>query len=183
MGGELFVLPSVASETGVKGACSDIHVSVLCFNNADGEANMCAIILKSMKDISQFPTNTKLGIDWTIEIANGETHLNAIEANLYNNVLAGGSICTYQGKTIPCFIGCSPNSIITSEMLAKMLEVLDKSEIFDRENSSTPFLLLDGHHHSSLGLPFLQYIHSDNHKWTCCIGVPYGTNLWQVVDS
>ncbi len=32
-------------------------------------------------------------------------------------------------------------------------------------------------------LPFLQYIHDNAHPWVVCIGVPYGTHLWQVADS
>jgi hypothetical protein len=59
IGGELFILPSGLSETGVRGACTDIHFSVLCFNNANGDAIMCAIILKSMKDIADIPANIK----------------------------------------------------------------------------------------------------------------------------
>jgi hypothetical protein len=182
IGGELFVLPTGSSDTGIKGACTDIHFSVLCFNNANGDAVMCAIILKSNKDISKIPDNIKLGIDRTIAITHGETKMNTIEANLENDVMIGGPSCTYNGKLIPCFIGCSPNASITSLMLAEMLQELDKSDIFDREDGSTPFLLLDGHH-SRFGLPFLQYIHDEDHKWTCCIGVPYGTHLWQVADS
>jgi hypothetical protein len=47
IGGEIFVLPTGSSDTGVKGACTDTHVSVLCFNNANGDALMCVIILNS----------------------------------------------------------------------------------------------------------------------------------------
>jgi len=47
---------------------------------------------------------------------------------------------------------------------------------------ATPFLLLDGHG-SRFELPFLNYIRSEETKWKVCIGVPYGTNLWQVGDS
>lgn len=32
-------------------------------------------------------------------------------------------------------------------------------------------------------LPFLDYIHDDKHPWVVCVGVPFGTHLWQVVDS
>jgi len=42
--------------------------------------------------------------------------------------------------------------------------------------------LLDGHG-SRFELPFLDYVNSADTKWTVCIGVPYGTNLWQVGDS
>jgi hypothetical protein len=104
------------------------------------------------------------------------------EANLKNGVMLGGPTCTYKDKEIPCYVGCSPNASITSQMLADMLSVLDQSEVFDRKNGSKPFLLLYGHH-SRFGLPFLEYIHHNNHRWTCCIGVPYGTHIWQVADS
>jgi hypothetical protein len=67
--------------------------------------------------------------------------------------MMGGTTCTYQGKTISYYIGCSPNASISSEMLAEMLKEFDTSDIFDREDGSTPFLLLDGHH-SRFGLPF-----------------------------
>ncbi len=30
---------------------------------------------------------------------------------------------------------------------------------------------------------FLDYINNPSSKWTVCIGMPYGTNLWQVGDS
>jgi hypothetical protein len=32
-------------------------------------------------------------------------------------------------------------------------------------------------------LPFLEYITDPDHKWKVCIGVPYGTHLWQPHDS
>jgi hypothetical protein len=76
--GELFVLPSRTLETDVKGACSNIHFSVLCFNNASNDAIKCAIILKSMKDISSIPANIRLGIDRTIKIASDESQFNKI---------------------------------------------------------------------------------------------------------
>ena len=46
-------------------------------------------------------------------------------------------------------------------------------------------MLLDGHG-SRFELPFLQYINdcgNEGHCWNACIGVPYGTALWQVGDS
>jgi hypothetical protein len=32
-------------------------------------------------------------------------------------------------------------------------------------------------------LEYLEYINSHDHKWECCIGLPYGTSYWQVGDS
>jgi hypothetical protein len=69
-----------------------------------------------------------MGIDCTIKIANGESQLNIIKANLKNIVMIGRH---YQGHILPCFIGYSPDASITSQMLDNMLEVLDKSDIFD----------------------------------------------------
>jgi len=38
-------------------------------------------------------------------------------------------------------------------------------------------------HGSHFELPFLEYLNDERTKWTVSIGVPYGTNLWQVGDS
>jgi hypothetical protein len=58
---------------------------------------------------------------------------------------------------------------------------MDVSECFDRLDGIDPFLLLDGHG-SRFELPFVEYIHGDYSR-NVCIGVPYGTSLWQVGDS
>jgi hypothetical protein len=180
----MFVLPNEAVECGVRGSCTDIHFRVLCFNNANGEPIMCSIILKSIKEVNQLPASVKLGIDRSIEIdiENGQSQIEVIENNLNNNVMIGGPSCTYKGKEIPCFVGCSPNSSITSQMLADMLALIDSSGACNCDGGLTSFRLLDGHH-SRFGLPFLKYIHDNKNQWTCCIGVPYGTHLWQVADS
>ena len=44
------------------------------------------------------------------------------------------------------------------------------------------FILLDGHR-SRLEMPFLRYVNHPEDHWVACIGVPYGTALWQVGDS
>jgi hypothetical protein len=72
-------------------------------------------------------------------------------------------------------VTCSTNGSITSKVLACMLEAMDKLQLFDRSDGVDPFLLLDGHG-SRFELPFLSYVHSDNHKWTVCLGVPWGTS-------
>ena len=61
---------------------------------------------------------------------------------------------------------------------------LDDLKVYgaDRSNGLTPFVLLDGHQ-SRFDLEFLEYINEPLHKRNVCIGVPYGTSLWQVVDS
>ena len=55
-------------------------------------------------------------------------------------------------------------------------------DVIPREENKKSFLLLDGHR-SRLEVPFLQYINTPTDHWVVCIGVPYGTTLWQVGDS
>ena len=69
-----------------------------------------------------------------------------------------------------------------SDILTSIVETLDVLEVFDRSTGKTPFMFLDGHG-SRLGHSFLNYINNPLHPWSACIGVPYGTSLWQVGDS
>jgi hypothetical protein len=86
------------------------------------------------------------------------------------------------GIDLPCFIGSSPSASIISVMLAAMLETINQRQVFNLSNGNLPMLLLDGHQ-SGLELPFLKYIKDKAHLWKVCLGVPYGTHLWQVGDS
>jgi hypothetical protein len=96
----------------------------------------------------------------------------------------GGPMCTFRGKVIPCFVGSSPKASITYQMLADMLKDIDDAKVFERApGGPKPFLLLDGHHSRMKEIPFLDYIHHPDHEWVVCIGVPYGTHIWQVEDS
>ena len=55
---------------------------------------------------------------------------------------------------------------------------MDELDLFPRGGPlelPNPFLLLYGHG-SIFDLPFLEYINDERHKWTTCIGTPYGTN-------
>ena len=72
-----------------------------------------------------------------------------------------------------------------SELLHSMLKHIDDCCVFDRTDGVLPFLLLDGHG-SRFELPFLEYTNDmaeEGHKRCVCIGVPYGTSVWQVGDS
>jgi hypothetical protein len=57
---------------------------------------------------------------------------------------------------------------------------MDELNLFPRVDNKRPFLLLDGHD-SCYDFEFLTYIRKN--QWCCCIGLPYGTHLWQVGDS
>ena len=59
---------------------------------------------------------------------------------------------------------------------------MDHLGVVDRKDGLKPFLLLDGHG-SRFELQFLRYINNPTHEWVTCIGVPYGTALWQVGDA
>ena len=96
----------------------------------------------------------------------------------------GGPTCMYKGKEIPCMVRFSEGGGITTKILTDILRTLDSLELFSagRENGIRPFVLLDGHG-SRFGLEFLKYINEDSHRWSVCIGVPYGTAYWQIGDS
>jgi hypothetical protein len=185
VGGEMFLLPCEDAESGISGAVTDMHFSVLCFTSGTGEPVLCAVILKSNKDIVDIPINWRLGIDLTKNVEEERMEADLFESNQgESKLMPGGPKCTYMGKDIPCFVGSSPNACITPEMLAGMLKTIDDRKIFEgtRESGRKPFLLLDGHQ-SRFKLPFLDYIHDKSHPWTVCIGVPYGTHIWQVADA
>jgi hypothetical protein len=93
-----------------------------------------------------------------------------------------GPTCTFNGVLVPTFATCSKNGSITSQLLTNMLKRMDALMLFDRSDGSNHFVLCDGH-----GIrfeePFLEYNLESNRPWKCCIGVPYGTLVWQVGDS
>lgn len=59
-----------------------------------------------------------------------------------------------------------------------MLATLEKLQVLSHKDA-IPFLICDTHGRR-FELPFLEYINNPWHKWDVCIGVPYGTALWQV---
>jgi hypothetical protein len=97
--------------------------------------------------------------------------------------MIGGPTCQYNGEDIPCFVCCTHNASITSELLVQIMKMIDKRNVFPRnEIYGVPFLMIDGHQ-STTKLPFLLYVIDPTHKWMCCIGVPYATHLRQPRDS
>ena len=95
----------------------------------------------------------------------------------------GPPVCEFRGKTIPALVRWNESATITSEILVEMLATLDVLNVIPRDDTNIkPFLLIDGHK-SRLELPFLEYINTPKDHWVVCLGVPYGTALWQVGDS
>jgi hypothetical protein len=183
IGGQRIVMSKNQIEGGRSSASTDLHFTVLAFTLGTGEPIMCAVILKSEKGAEDLPMNWKLGLDATKKIVIGEDDVATFEMNRAQGISTGGPVCNYKGIDVPCFVCSTPNASITSELLAKMLEQIDSYNIFPRsEEEGVPFLLVDGHH-SRTRLPFLKYITNDKHRWKVCIGVPYGTHIWQPHDS
>ena len=155
------------------------HFTLICFTALSGEAVLCLIIVSGTRE----HLNIETGIDPTKHTTGDVTDSDFIDKNFgKDKVFPGGPSYNFRGKTIPCMVRWSAKGGITSEILADSLAHLDSFDLFDRENGKSPFLLLDGHN-SRFQLPFLEYILNDAHRWTVCIGVPYGTAIWQVADS
>jgi len=155
----------------------DCHFTVLGFTAANGQLILCATILacKVLK----------------VEYIMGVNHFaEVVDANLMDKICDGedkcwfpyGPNCYVRGTKVPCFVGHSENGSIMSKLLAAMLQHMDVCCIFNSTDGVLPFLLHDGHG-SRFELPFLEYINNPMHMWKMCIGVPYGTSIWQVGDS
>jgi hypothetical protein len=94
----------------------------------------------------------------------------------------GGPSCIFNGKEIPCMVELSPGGGMTGKILTNIFKTLDELQVFERTNGKRPFILLDGHA-TRFDCEFLNYVNDDQHRWSVCIGVLYGTSLWQVGDS
>ena len=96
----------------------------------------------------------------------------------------GGPVCDFNNKEVPTMIRYSKSGGITTTILTDILRTVDELGLYEQERRDgiKPFLLLDGHQ-SRFGIEFLKYITDPTHPWKVCIGVPYGTALWQVGDS
>lgn len=166
--------------TGVK---SDLHFTVMAFTSGTGEVIMCSVIMKSENNQKDIPPSWRWGIDMTKNVESGRTEVETWDLNRENDVCKGGPVCYFEGHELPTFVCSSPNASITSELLVLMLQEMDRRNIFERsEELGTPFLLVDGHH-SRTRLPFLKYVNNPLTAWRACIGVPYGTHIWQPADS
>lgn len=183
IGGEKMIVPTDGSCDGRSSNTSDAHWTTLVFQTASGTPVCCCVIFKSDGSPDDIPLNWRTGIDITCAADLGNSILTDEQlAEKASGLCKGGPVCQFRGKSIPCYVTCSPKASITSQLLADCLAYIDSFNVVKRQNGVKPFLLLDGHH-SQFEVPFLEYIHDDNHAWVACIGVPYGTQWWQVADS
>jgi hypothetical protein len=73
---------------------SDTHFTVLAFNLGSWGVVMCAIIMKSEKDVTDLPMSWTLGIDISKEMHTGKTTLETYDLNYKSVALIGGQKCT-----------------------------------------------------------------------------------------
>jgi len=144
-----------------------------------GKPIMCVIIIEG-----KLPNGSiEAGVDIRIQPNGKSTDKDFIFNNSGKGKhFPGGPECVYRGKTVPALARWHESASITSEILVDMLKTIDEMELINRNNDAKPLVLLDGHR-SRLELPFLKYVNTPQDHWIACIGVPYGTALWQVGDS
>jgi len=144
-----------------------------------GEPVMCILILEGKNPKG----NIEAGIDISVSPVGDNQDSNFILSNSGpGKYFPGGPECLFRGKKVPAFIRWHESASITTQILVEALQTLDSYDLFPRTEKVKPFLMLDGHK-SRLELPFLRYINTPKDHWVVCIGVPYGTALWQVGDS
>jgi hypothetical protein len=176
VGGQTFVVHH-SQRALLRSSHADCHFTVLGFTNGRG-APVCCVIIIAGKEIT---AKHRMGLQPWVDYI-GDPAVNLTEnSNGVDKYYPYGPTCFPYGKEVETYVTCSENGSITSEILRDALKHIDSKLTFDR-TEGTPFLLLDGHG-SRFQLPFLDYINTEENKWTVCIGVPYGTHIWQVGDS
>ena len=185
-GGESY-LCGVADQAYQSSATKNNHFTVLGVTSLDGKPVMCVVIIKGKKR----EILVESGLDWDMLDDVDDSYLDSqsdiafFEENFGDSKLfPGGPTCTFKGKKIPALVTFTESGGIDGYTLTTIFKKLDELELYkeDREKGLVPFALLDGHQ-SRFDLDFLTYINEEHTKWNVCIGVPYGTALWQLGDS
>ena len=158
---------------------NDKHFTVLGFTALNGKPVMCLVVIAGVHE--KFEVECGINPDAT-EVGSRSDPDFFSKNQGKGKLFPMGPECTYNGKRVPTMVRWSPSGSITSIILRDALATMDHLGLFVRSSSRRPFLLLDGHG-SRFELPFLEYITNTDHPWMVCIGVPYGTSLWQVADS
>jgi hypothetical protein len=173
----------------VRNYFKDNHFTVLGFTAATGDPVMYAIIIAASKlKVTDVTGYNPLSVDArdvsSDDMKQLEAEIQSIKDEHRNGVdqmFPFGPTCTFLGVEVPTFATCSKNGSITIQLLTNMLQTMDKLCLFDRSDGTNPCLLCDGHG-SQFKEPFLTYTLESSTPWGFCIGVPYGTSLWQVGD-
>ena len=161
--------------------------TTLAVTRLDGEVLMCVVIVAGKKR----ELMVESGIDWQILDKIDDTYLDTIDDNEFftdnygeDKLLPGIPACTFKGKKVPGYVAFTEGGGIDGQILCEIFKRIDYLKLYEEERKQgyIPFCLLDGHQ-SRFDLSFLQYINNPETRWNVCIGVPYGTALWQVGDS
>ena len=157
----------------------DAHWTLLGLTSLNGDAVMCIIIFAGVRESAVVET----GMDIFAQQEGDVSDKDYFKKNTgVGKLYPGGPTCVFQGTEIPCLTRWSPSGSITADILVDILASMDYYGVCDRSQGRKPFLLLDGHG-SRFQESFLSYVIDPRHEWVVCIGVPYGTALWQVGDS
>ena len=159
---------------------ADRKFTLIGLTSLTGQPVMCIVIIQG----TMHNRAAEVGIDVTVQPNGNPTDADFFIKNSGpGKYFPGGPVCHFRGKDIPPLVRWSESGSITSEILADVLKTLDTLQVYPRgDGHPKPFLLVDGHQ-SRLQLPFLRYINEPEDNWVVCLGVPYGTALWQVGDS
>ena len=153
----------------------------------DGHPLMCVVIIQGKKR----ELSVESGIDWDLLDKIDDDYLdNTDDYEFFTDnygegkLLPGAPTCEYKGVKVPGYVVFSEGGGIDGEILTTIFRRIDDLKLYheERKNGFIPFCLLDGHQ-SRFDLKFLQYINNPETRWNVCIGVPYGTAIWQVGDS
>ena len=166
------------------------HFTVIRVTQLDGNPLMCVVIVSGKKHdvLVELGVDVSQLVDLDIDYSGG----NILDTNIEllrnhsgeGRLFSGLPTCHYKGKDVPGYMAFTEKGGINASILTNIFRRMDNLKLFDDERADglTPFVLLDGHS-SRFDVEFLEYVNDVDHKWNVCLGVPYGTALWQVADS
>ena len=180
IGGEKFVC---ATGTTPKEKCStkSKHWTLLPITCFDGSPVMCVVIFAGLRNVPLHAT----GMDQFADVEGNAAEEDFFDKNSGPGKLyPGGPTCLFKGVEVPCMCRWTPKGSIDGSILLDILRTIDLLGVYkaEREEGLKPMLLLDAHG-SRFDLDLLTYVNTPATEWCLCIGVPYGTSLWQVGDS
>jgi len=159
---------------------SEKRFTLIGLTALDGSPVMCILIIQGKRKDLAVETGIDIRVTPDGDANDGDTYF--FTNSGLGKYFPGPPTCRFRNKDIPSLVRWNESGSITSEILVEALSTLDILGVIDRSSNKKPFLLLDGHG-SRLEMPFLKYINTPEDYWVVCLGVPYGTALWQVGDS
>jgi len=136
---------------------------------ATGDPVMCIVIMAG----NEVGVGEALGFDHQAVIPYDKNK--SLEENSGpDKALPGLPTCVFRGKEVPALLAVTSKGSMTSKILARALERLDKLGIYERtEDGPIPMVIFDGHD-TRLQLPFLEYVNEEvlgRSRWRACIGL------------